>query len=560
MATVTRNILIGGEAGQGLLTVAQLLTKSLVRAGYHIVVTQSYQSRIRGGHNTFAIRVSTDPIGAPQETIDLLVAFDAATVGLHRDELKPDALIVADEELEIADGRCLSVPLKQLASGKFVNTAALGVVSCVLGLSRGRAQQLIEEAFGKKMPDAADDNERALGAAFEWTARQSVSFPELPAIADPPRRLTMNGNDAVALGAVSAGVKFCSFYPMTPATSISLDLAARASQMGLVVEQAEDEMAAINMAIGASFAGAPSMVATSGGGFSLMAEGVSLAGMTETPVFVVVGQRPGPATGLPTRTEQADLLLVLHAGHGEFPRAIFAPGSIEECFHLTRQAVHLAERYQTPTFLLTDQFLADSYRAVEPFGLESLPQVAPRADGPGTEGPYERYAVTESGVSPRLLPGATEHLVVADSDEHTPDGHMTEDLQVRVRMNEKRLRKLQGLSEEAVSPEAFGDENPELLLVCWGSTKGSVAEAAERLRETGRKVAVLHFAQVWPLIPDHFLHRLERAAEVVCIEGNATGQFADLIRRETGLGVGRQVLRCDGLPHTPESILRDLEA
>ena len=228
-----------------------------------------------------------------------------------------------------------------------------------------------------KSPEAAEGNRQALQAAFAWTKKQGISFPTLPKAADAASRLLLTGNEAIALGALSAGLKFFAFYPMSPSTSIGLTLAAQAKNMGLVVEQAEDEIAAINLALGASFAGAPSMVATSGGGFALMVEGVSLAGMTETPVVIVVAQRPGPATGLPTRTEQGDLEFVLHAGHGEFPRAIFAPGSVEECFHLTRKALEMAERSQGPVFILTDQFLADSYRAVEPFDLSRLPPVLP---------------------------------------------------------------------------------------------------------------------------------------------------------------------------------------
>jgi 2-oxoglutarate ferredoxin oxidoreductase subunit alpha len=327
--------------------------------------------------------------------------------------------------------------------------------------------------------------------------------------------------------------------------------------MGLVVEQAEDEIAAINMTIGASFAGAPSMVATSGGGFALMVEGVSLAAMTETPVVVIVAQRPGPATGLPTRTEQADLELILHAGHGEFPRAIFAPGTVQECFHLTRRAFELSERYQGPMFLLTDQFLADSYRAVKPLDVENLSPVRVGTEAVGSL-PYLRFAITESGVSPRLLPGMTEHLVVADSDEHTQDGHITEDLSVRKLMVEKRLRKREGLRSEVIPPEMEGKENPDVLLVSWGSSKGAVEEAASRLRSTRQRVATLHFSQVWPLVPEQFMSYLESARQVVSVEGNAFGQLARLIRRETGFHIDKRALRYDGLPLTPESILLEL--
>jgi 2-oxoglutarate ferredoxin oxidoreductase subunit alpha len=327
--------------------------------------------------------------------------------------------------------------------------------------------------------------------------------------------------------------------------------------MGLIVEQAEDEIAAINMALGASFAGAPSMVATSGGGFALMVEGISLAAMTETPVVVVVAQRPAPATGLPTRTEQADLEFVLHAGHGEFPRAIFTPGSVEECFHLTRKAFELAERYQGPMFLLTDQFLADSYRAVMPFELEDLTPVRAGKDVAESP-PYQRFAITETGISPRLLPGMTGHLVVADSDEHTQDGHITEDLSMRRQMVEKRLRKGGGIRAEAMPPDVEGDPNPGLLLVSWGSSKGAVQETASLMKSKGERVATLHFSQVWPLVPDQFVGHLESARQVVSVEGNAFGQLARLIRRETGFHIKKKVLRYDGLPLTPESILGEL--
>ncbi|MFH1091910.1 MAG: 2-oxoacid:acceptor oxidoreductase subunit alpha, partial [Pseudomonadota bacterium] len=255
----------------------------------------------------------------------------------------------------------------------------------------------------------------------------------------------------------------------------------------------------------------------------------------------------------------ADLEFVLHSGHGEFPRAIFAPGTVEECFHLTRRVFDLAERFQGPCFILSDQFLADSHRAVMPFDLESGPEVHPAANmETEVANPYQRYAFTEPGVSPRLLPGLSENLVVTDSDEHTPDGHITEDLSVRVEMNRKRLRKLEGLKKETLPPEWSGEEKPDLLFVSWGSSRGSVLQTAEILRSGGRRTACLHFSQVWPVIPDQFVWRLEEAAQVVAVEGNAFGQMARLIRRETGFKIDKLVLRYDGLPLTPEYILRAL--
>ena len=551
------NILIGGEAGQGLVTIGQLLAKSLVRAGYSILVTQGYQSRIRGGHNTFAIRVGVDDVTAPQESVDLLVALNSDTVTLHRGDLSSDGVIIVDEAFDVSDDAALKVPFKRIAEDKFSNIPALGIISALLGLDEALVARTLDDLFGEKHPQVVDENRRVLQAAFQWCSEQPASIHKLAPLASSPHRLMMNGNEAIALGALSAGVRFSAFYPMTPSTSISLNLVAHANRMGLVVEQAEDEIAAINMAIGASFAGAPSMVATSGGGFALMVEGVSLAAMTETPVVIAVAQRPGPATGLPTRTEQGDLELVLHAGHGEFPRAIYAPGTVEECFHLTRKAFELAERYQGPVFILTDQFLADSYRAVIPFDVEHLRAISAGTETAGSL-PYQRFAITENGVSPRLLPGMGEHLVVADSDEHTEDGHITEDFSVRRAMVEKRLGKGRSIRAEVVSPDMKGEPKPDLMLVSWGSSKGGVQEAASRLASEGQRVATLHFSQVWPLVPEQFMGYFEEAKQVVCVESNATGQLARLIRRETGFDVQKKVLKYDGLPLTPEFILREL--
>jgi 2-oxoglutarate ferredoxin oxidoreductase subunit alpha len=552
------NIVIGGEAGQGLVTVGQLLSRILVRRGYRIVVTQSYQSRIRGGHNSFAVRVSARDIEAPAETIDILVALNDETIGVHVVDLAPQGLIVAGESFCDADERCLKVPFKELAPRQFENTAALGVLCAVLGLDAAAAGEILEETFGVKHPEMVEGNRAAIEKAFSWTRGKKSFLRKLPAPIAGAGRLMLNGNEAIALGAVSAGLRFVSFYPMTPSTSVALTVIGIAERMGIVVEQAEDEIAAINMALGASFAGAPSMVTTSGGGFALMVEGVSLAGMTETPVVVVLAQRPAPATGLPTRTEQADLEFVLHAGHGEFPRAIYAPGTVEECFHLARKSFEIAERFQGPVFMLTDQFLADSYRAVEPFDVEGLDAVTPGTDAASVASPYRRHAITESGVSPRLLPGLSRHLVVTDSDEHTEDGHITEDLGVRKLMVEKRLRKSGGIVREVTAPAYDGGSAPELLLVSWGSTRGAVREAASELTARGVDVATLHFSQVWPLVPAQFMGRLESAHRVVCVEGNAFGQLARLIRRETGFEIHERVSRYDGLPITPGFVLRGL--
>ncbi len=555
------HLLIGGEAGQGLVTIGQLLSKALVRAGYEVFVSQSYHSRIRGGHNTFAIRLGEGPFFAPRESIDILVALNAETVELHRGQLTGQARLIADSAFAPDLPGTISVPFAELGPERLWNTAALALLGQILGLPSDALYQAVEAMLGKKHPEALTENREIMEKSREWAV---AHVPQhgfmLPGWTPATARLLLNGNQAIALGALAGGLKFCAFYPMTPATSIVLELITHAEAMGCVLEQAEDEIAAINMAIGASFAGAISMVATSGGGFALMAEGVSLAAMTETPVLIAVAQRPGPATGMPTRTEQGDLEFVLHAGHGEYPRAIFAPGSIEACYQLTQKALAMAERSQSPVFLLTDQFLADSSRPVAPFDPAAIVPVRAGDEPDAVPTPYQRYRLTENGLSPRLLPGLSTHLVVADSDEHDEDGHISEDHGVRVAMVEKRLRKLDILKQEVIAPSLDGGKGADLLLVCWGSSQGPVLEAAAVLRGQGSSVASLHFSQVWPLVPPQFIDILQGAKEVVCVEGNATGQFARLIQREAGFAIPGRIARYDGLPFTARYILKRLES
>jgi 2-oxoglutarate/2-oxoacid ferredoxin oxidoreductase subunit alpha len=561
------NIVIGGEAGQGIVTMAELLSRAAMRTGYHVLLTQSYESRIRGGHNYCSIALSEDPVLSPEESIDILVALNKETVSLHRANVTQDGLIIADQALGFSGPGYVGIPFQEFSSAKYWNSVALGSIACLLGINRESVIELIADSFSEFHEAAIQDNVDSFSKGYTWTENLDIA----PLIIGSPQagasRILINGNQAIAYGAASAGLKFCSFYPMSPATSIAVSLASIAEPMGLIVEQGEDEIAAINMAIGASFAGAPSLVPTSGGGFALMTEAVGLAGMTETPVVVVVAQRPGPSTGLPTRTEQGDLEFVLHAGHGEFPRAILAPGSVEECFLLARRALELAELSRGPVFLLTDQYLADSYSSVEKFDVneKAAVQTCPL---PQTKEPrHLTYALTQSGVSPRLYPGmdgnchkasSLEQLVIADSDEHTEDGHLTEDLEIRNLMVRKRLKKIDLLKTEALEPQVTGTPPFDLLLVCWGSTRGASIQACLRLGENGLRVGCLHFAQVWPLPSAKILEIFETANKVVCVESNATGQFSRLIRRETGFHINANVLRYDGLPMTPRFILQEL--
>ncbi len=560
MTDTSVNIVIGGEAGQGLVTVGDFLSKALVRAGYEIVVTQDYMSRVRGGHNTYAIRTGPETVLAPKDEIDILVALNAETVELHKNALSDRAVVLADESVLFESKRRLRIPFKKLIpKALFENTAALGILAQVLCLNKEWFHRLIEENFSKKGDEIVKQNSDVFDGAYTWAQENDVNFECIAPATRTDKRLRLHGNEAIALGALAAGVNFCSFYPMTPSTSVALNLIGQGRRMGLVAEQAEDEISAVNMAIGASYAGARVLVPTSGGGFALMTEGVSLAGITETPIVFVLAMRPGPATGLPTRTAQGDLNLVLYGGHGDFVRAIFTPGDIDECFYTTCKAVDLTERVQSPVFVLTDQFLADSYRSVVPFDLEGLGDIAGPDLSEDPDSDYKRYAMTDSGVSPRKLPGFGEFLVVADSDEHTEDGHITEDLSAAVEMVDKRMRKMSILKERILPPLLEGDENPELLLVCFGSTKGAALEVGAIQRAAGIKTAVMHFSQVYPLNPEHFLDAFESAGQVIFVEGNVTGQFAELVRKETGFKADRCILRYDGLPFTASYILERLD-
>lgn len=557
MASQAINIVIGGAAGQGLATIGQLMAKAATRAGYHIIVEQKYMSRVRGGHNTFAIRMGNDVLGASCESIDLLVALNVETLELHRDALTSEAIVILGDDIEVDKEKALQIPFKELASKPlFHNVVALGVLGATVGIDIGIIENLLSEQFKKKGDDIVQSNLDVLKGAYAWVEEQGVKFSFESPTGNGEGKLMMNGNEAIALGALAAGCNFLSFYPMTPSTSAANALIAKGRQYGLKYEQVEDEIAAVNMALGASYAGARAAVTTSGGGFALMVEGISLAGVSETPLVAIVVQRPGPATGMATRTEQADLNLVLNAGHGEFPRAVFAPGTVEECFYLTHRAFDLAEKYQTPMFVLSDQYLADSYRDIEAFDLDSLPEVAqPMLEA---EESYKRYQLTDDGISPRLVPGFGTELVRADSHEHDESGAITEDADNRVRQNSKRIVKGCGLWQDVMGPDYYGEEGADIVLMCWGGGLGACLEAAELY--TDKSVAVLHFKQVYPLREEQFMDFLEDAGEVVAVEGNATAQFANLVARETGFRPTSYVLRFDGRQLTPEYVIKGLES
>ncbi|MFA6292417.1 MAG: hypothetical protein WC637_11575, partial [Victivallales bacterium] len=363
------------------------------------------------------------------------------------------------------------------------------------------------------------------------------------------KQILLNGAEAVGLGALAGGCNFVSSYPMSPSTGVLSFLAQNGSRFGIVVEQAEDEIAGINMAIGAWYAGARAMVTTSGGGFALMSEGLSLAGMLESPMVVHLAQRPGPATGLPTRTEQGDLELALYAGHGDFPRIILAPGNLEEGFCLAQKAFNLADKYQVPVFIMTDQFFVDSCYNTGAF---SLGDVKIEKYFIETRREYKRYELTENGISPRGIPGFGEGLVCVDSDEHDQEGHITEDLNLRIKMVDKRMGKLGMMKNESIPPKLIGLVNYRNLIVCWGSTLNAVCEAVGILG--GSDTAVLHFSQVYPLDGDAVAGLISKAEKTVIVENNATGQFERILKIHAGVGFSHRILKYNGLAFAADEL------
>jgi 2-oxoglutarate ferredoxin oxidoreductase subunit alpha len=565
-------IKIGGEAGQGIQTVGETLAKVFARSGYHVFTHQDYESRIRGGHNFYQLRLADRPVTASRDKVDILAGFDRASIDLHAAELTPQGRVLYDAaalQRKHEGPQFLNIPFEALAvehggSKIMANTVAIGAILGMLGMEMDILFEIISDTFRKKGEAVIRANISAARAGFERAVAECRECAFSAAGRGEPKML-ITGIDAIGFGAVASGCRFISAYPMTPSTGIMNYLADKEKEFGIMVEQAEDEIAAINMALGASFGGVRAMTATSGGGFALMVEGLSLAAMTETPIVIGLGQRPGPATGLPTRTEQAELQFALYTAHGEFPRIIFAPGTPEQACYLTNRAFDLTEKYQVPVFVVFDQYLADSQWTCPAFDLKRLvyTDYRLRADRLEKLTEYKRHAFTESGVSPLAVPGESRHVVVTDSDEHNEEGHIDEDPGTRKRMVEKRLlKKLPLIRMEISPPILYGDSSPEIVLVGWGSTYGVMKEAVDELSGS-RKTAMLHFSEIFPFPASDafdYLSVLRNAGKTICIENNATGQFARLVRAETGYEFHAGINRYDGRPFTRDGLLGDLYA
>ncbi len=554
------SIVLCGQAGMGIQTVENILTRMLKLAGYNVFATKEYMSRVRGGNNSTQIRVSSRPVSAFVSRIDLLIPLNKGVVQHLQERISQETIVLGETEVvgdETASGRFrfVEAPFTKIATDIgnkiYSNVVAAGMLAGLLGMELGNVCDYVKQFFSSKGADVVQNNVRAAEAGFrlagDLAGQTKINF-DLRPDATVKNHILLTGGDAVGLGAIAGGCNFVSSYPMSPSTAVLVFLAKNGSDFGIIAEQAEDEIAAINMAIGAWYAGARAMVTTSGGGFALMVEGLSLAGMLESPVVIHLAQRPGPATGLPTRTEQADIELALYAGHGEFPRILFAPGTIEQAFYLTARAFNLADKYQVPVFVMTDQYLIDSYYNLGGF---DLPNVKVEKYVTETAADYRRYELAENGISPRGVPGFGKGLVCVDSDEHDAEGHITEDLQLRTKMVNKRLRKLKSVEAEIVEPELYPNCEYDNLVVCWGSTYHIVKEAIAVL---GRPdTSLLHYSQIYPLHP-RTADYLSKAKRVVVVEGNATGQFAKLIKLYTGIDVKNRILKYSGLSFAVEEV------
>jgi 2-oxoglutarate/2-oxoacid ferredoxin oxidoreductase subunit alpha len=561
---------VGGQAGQGIKSVGLLFAKAAVRSGYQIYDHTEYPSLIRGGHNVMQISFSTQQVTAPRKTTDLLVALNQETINKYKDELKGGTGILYDVDagFDVTNmpKNCnqYAVPLKKLAEaagGKELlsNTVALGAVIALWGGNLQILDNLLQDEFEDKGAEIIQTNQKAaeLGYNFitqNYEAKIKSKLNPIESLGSLVPPMIVNGNDAVALGAIAGGLQFAAIYPMSPISGILHTLALYQEKYGYVYKQPEDEISAINMAIGAGFAGARSMTATSGGGFCLMTEAYGLAGMTETPVVIVDGMRGGPATGLPTWSGQGDLQFVLHAHQGEFPRIVLAAGDALETFNLTRQAFNLAEKYQTPVVLLIDKNICENDQSFEFFNVTS--HLIDRGKFETKElKNYQRYKLQADGISVRSIPGVGNYFI-ANSDEHDEAGFSNEEIDVRNAQMKKRMTKLETCAAEDMAyPQGFGSHDAKVTIVSWGSNKGSILEALKHLKN----VNYLHLTWMNPF-PAHAVKSiLSKAKHVIDIECNYTGQLAELIKEKTGFEIKDKLLRDDGRPFYPEEIIEKVE-
>jgi len=574
-------IKIGGAAGFGIKAAGRTLARCFAQGGLHTFDLTEYPSLIRGGHNVYQVRVSPGPVHSHVTPVDVLVALNTETVELHEDELVDGAALIYDPKTTKVDSLkdpkrlcVVEVPLDDIvvaAGGTRImrNVAALGAVLGLTGFPLEFLTDSLRAQFAHKSAEIAEMNVVVATKGYEFGTKAGCPFPfKLAPVADAPAQILVDGNEAIGLGALAAGIGMYSAYPMTPASSLLHYLAAHDREYGVVVKHTEDEIAAMNMTIGAAFGGARAMTASAGGGFALMVEGLGLAGVSESAIVVGVFTRPGPATGLPTWTEQSDLRYVLHAAQGEFPRVVLAPGDRDQAFELTWKAFNLADQLQTPVIILGDTYLSDNRASTAPFDLTKVTvdrgklvaegDVSATPEALNASGLYLRYRVTPDGVSVRALPGVTGACQLVNSYEHDEYGYgaQGEIAANRVAQNEKRARKLD-MACGLVPPPAYFGADPktaDISIVCFGSTKGPLLSAAEWLEDAGLHVAIMQIVTVWPFPVHEVSEFLEGSKRTMIVEGNLTGQLEGLIRQKCLRGFDWRINRYDGRPFAPEDI------
>ena len=566
---------IGGAAGDGMDKTGDALAKTCARVGLHLFAYNSYQSVIRGGHIWLRVRIGQEKVRSHGDTLHAVIALNQDAVERHAPEVSPGGVVIfnADKfhcDIALLPDNVVTVPLPVSSLTKtfgktlpvMQNTVALGALLFLLGLDSGVCAQVLDETFRHKGRDVVDLNVKLLMAGYDHAKANFVPLGTEWTFSGT-RRPFLTGNEAISLGAVTAGCKFYSAYPMTPASAILHWMVSHAEKSGVVVKQCEDELAVVNMAIGAGYAGVRAMCGTSGGGFALMTEAIGMAGMIEAPVVVVEVQRGGPSTGIPTKTEQGDLNQVFGASQGDYPRAIIAPVDVEDCFRSTVEAFNLSEKYQMPVILISDLLLSEHPETIEPGALtREVPiERGEIVRGWNGEGKFKRYAFTKNGISPRALPGTEGTLHVAATDDHDEEGILISDVftspPIRRKIQEKRMKKMTLVLAELPPPELEGPQDADVTLIGWGSTKGVIQEAAEQLAAKGIRVNRLHFKYIHPFHTKEALEILRRCKRTICVEVNYTAQFARHLRAETGYSVHDSILKYDGEPFEPHHITEE---
>lgn len=570
---------IGGEAGFGIMSSGTMLVRTFSRHGYQALATNEYPSLIRGGHNLITVRISSKPFYSLNKDVHILAALNRETVEVHKDELVENAIILYDPQDFEWKPEHFSKPVKLHAIGLremvrlknadpvMRNTILLGATVAVMDGDFAWLQEVIHDQFVKKGEQVVSYNLDLAKTGYDhikstYAEDQDYYIEKREKEHD---QLVINASESLALGAVNAGMKFAAIYPMTPINAVISFLADHAQKLGIVYKQPEDEIAGMNMAVGASYAGVRTMVATSGGGFALMVEALSLAGMMELPVVIDLGMRVGPATGMPTWTETGELQFAIHAGHGEFARIVLAPGNCEECYTFTTHAFNLADKYQIPVFVLTDKYMNESQWTVNKSVYDAPVEIMRGKILKAEELPegknFPRYSLdTDDGVSPRPLPGMKYGQYFCNGYEHDEHGLVTEDPEMRQKMADKRFKKEKVMQDDIWAPQVFGEkENPEVTFVTWGSTVGPVLEAMNMLSEKGKRIRVIQYQWVYPFATKQTEELFKVDGRYVNVEQNGTGQLASLIREHTGIEIKEHMLKYNGRPFFPEEIVEKFQ-